>query len=111
MVIATKFSNKYHNRIAPISRTHQPPIMNPYFKPSRYKKHVNEPQELTQHTKVYKAITHQLHPTQPSSQLDVSALPQHAQPIILFIIYFVYLFYSYNIYIAHYSQINMLQSN
>ena len=46
--------------VAPISRkTHQLPIMNPYFKPPRYKKHVNEPQAATQHTK-HTATTHQL---------------------------------------------------
>ena len=56
--------------------------MNPYFKPSRYKKHVNEQQEHTQHTK-NNVHTHELHSTQPSSQLDVSTLPQHAQPIIV----------------------------
>ena len=51
--------------VAPISRrTHQPPIMNPYFKPPRYKKHVNE--APTQHTN-HNARTHQPPSTRPSS--------------------------------------------
>ena len=53
--------------VAPISRrTHQPPIMNPYFKPPRYKKHVNE--APTQHT-------NQPPSTRPSSQLDAPTQP------------------------------------
>ena len=60
--------------IAPISRTHQSPIINPYFIPQRYKKHVNESQAPTQHTK-HSATTHQLQPTQLSSQLDAPTQP------------------------------------
>ena len=56
--------------------------MSPYFKPSQYKKHVNEPQKHTQHTK-NNVNTLQLQPTQPSSHLNVSKLPQQAQPIIV----------------------------
>ena len=61
--------------VAPIlRRTHQPPIMNPYFKPPRYKKHVNEPQTPTQFTK-HNARTHQPPSTRPSSQLDAPTQP------------------------------------
>ena len=59
--------------VAPISRrTHQPPIMKPYFKPPRYKKHVNE--APTQHTN-HNARTHQPPSTRPSSQLDAPTQP------------------------------------
>ena len=49
--------------------------MNPYFKPPRYKKHVNEPQAPTQHTK-RNATTHQ----PSSSQLDAPSQPP-LQPV------------------------------
>ena len=71
--------------VASISRrTHEPPIMNPYFKSSRYKKHVNEPQAPTQYTK-HIATTHQLQPARPSSQLDAPTQPpvQPVQPTTL----------------------------
>ena len=48
--------------------------MNPYFKPPRYKKHVNEPQTPTQFTK-HNARTHQPPSTRPSSQLDAPTQP------------------------------------
>ena len=65
--------------IAPISRKPQPPILNPYFKPQRHKKHVNELRVPTPHTK-NNATTYQL--TRPSSQLDAPAQPsvQPAHP-------------------------------
>ena len=36
--------------IAPISRRPEPPILNPYFKPQRHKKHANELRAPTPHT-------------------------------------------------------------
>ena len=65
--------------IAPISRRPQPPILNPYFKPQRHKKHVNELRVPTPHTK-NNATTCQL--KRPSSQPDAPAQPsvQPAQP-------------------------------
>ena len=66
--------------VAPISRkTHQPPIMNPYFKPPRYKKHVNEPQAPTEHTQ-HTTTTHQPPSTRPSPELDAPTQPP-VQPV------------------------------
>ena len=56
--------------------------MNPYFKPPRYKKHVNEPQAPTQHTNL-NARTHQPPSTRPSSQLDARSTQPPVQPTTL----------------------------
>ena len=65
--------------IAPISRRPQPPILNPYFKPQRHKKHVTELRASTPHTKNNATSCQQTH---PSSQPDAPAQPsvQPAQP-------------------------------
>ena len=72
-----------HSDIAPISRRIQKPIMNPNFKPSRHKKHVNEPRTPTPHAKNI-ATTHHPQPTRPSSQPDTPAQRsvRPAQPIL-----------------------------
>ena len=64
--------------VAPISRrAPQPPIMNPYFKPPRYKKHVNE--APTQHTN-HNARTHQ-HDRHLSSMLQHNHLYSLCNPL------------------------------
>ena len=53
--------------------------MNPYFKPPRHKKYVNEPQAPTQHTN-HNERTHQPPSTRPSSQFDAPTQPP-VQPV------------------------------